>query len=506
MILKRRMSTANCILGDRCCVCELVLGSPVDVAPPSTLRSELTVNGFSYSVRLGSGARVSKRKCPTGVAWTDKAKTTNVAHALAECSNRGLCDYSKEQPANDSSATLALQYGPDSLPGVGGDGVGPIYSNWEKDSMSNCMCDMGYTGPDCSQLMCAKNDDPLTTGQGYRTIQIAVGATATALAGSIRIHFLGDVATFSADAAADAAHEAACTSAFQSMRSVLTATCTITSVDPVTKGAIYTVVFKEWVHLGAENNLLYHSGNPSLSSFTCDISKVTSLNTPTCAITDVTATNVVEHVYCSNRGLCDFTTGHCLCYADFKGLDCNQPSNVPDSIDDNDGFIINPLGLTYIGTVLHLKTAKGSQADFYFIKIESATLPILTMNGVGDTKLLNGNLWVSTGSLTITTMSQTSTAADIANTHNTFTGTALKIRTSRVSGTAFKLLEGSDDWRYNNRRRNPWRRSNYYLHGWFSCCDRRRSHFTHFEWTQSHSHQFVCHFQQFAPQVSYFTS
>ncbi|KAG3015769.1 hypothetical protein PC121_g13646 [Phytophthora cactorum] len=410
----------------------------------------------------------SMRKCPTGVAWTDKAKTANVAHAMVECSNRGVCDYSKGEctcfngytgaacqrlccPSDCSghglcysSAILALQYGPDSLPSVAGDGVGPVYSNWEKDSMSSCMCDMGYTGPDCSQLMCAKNDDPLTTGQGYRTIQIQVDADAStniALAGSVRVHFLGDIAVFSAVAVADAAHEQACAQAFQSMRTVLTATCTITSVNPVTAAAIYTVAFKEWVHLGGENNLLYHDGNPPLSSFTCDLTKVTSLNSPTCAVTDVTATNVIEHVYCSNRGLCDFTTGECMCYADFKGLDCNQPSNVPDSIDDNDGFIINPMGLTYTGTVLHLKTAKGSQADFYFMKIGSSTLPILTMNGMGDTKLLNGNFELSTGSLTITTIAQTSTVADIANTHTTFTGTALKVRTTRASNNAFKLLE-----------------------------------------------------------------
>ncbi|KAE9358135.1 hypothetical protein PR003_g1462 [Phytophthora rubi] len=138
----------------------------------------------------------SLRKCPTGVAWTDKAKTANAAHAVAECSNRGVCDYSKGEctcfngytgaacqrlrcPSDCSghglcysSATLASQYGPSSLAGSG-----PTYTNWEKDSMTSCMCDMGYNGPDCSQFMCAKNDDPLTTGQAYRTIQIAVRAS-----------------------------------------------------------------------------------------------------------------------------------------------------------------------------------------------------------------------------------------------------------------------------------------------------------------------------------------
>ncbi|CEG46085.1 Teneurin-1 and related extracellular matrix proteins, contain EGF-like repeats, partial [Plasmopara halstedii] len=262
----------------------------------------------------------SMRRCPVGVAWTDKARTTNLAHAHAECSNRGVCDYSRGEctcfdgysgaacqrlrcPSNCSghgmcysSAILALRYGPDSLPNVAGDGVGPVYSNWEKDSVSSCMCDMGYTGPDCSQLMCAKNDDPLTTGQVHRQIQIQVGADASsnlALAGLIQVRFLGDVAAFDVAAAADSAHEQACAQAIMNLRSVLKASCTITSVDPVTRGAIYTVTFQEWVHLGGENNLLFHTGNPPLSSFTCDLTKVTSLNLPSCVISDVTTANVI---------------------------------------------------------------------------------------------------------------------------------------------------------------------------------------------------------------------
>jgi hypothetical protein len=142
-------------------------------------------------------------------------------------------------------------------------------------------------------VMCAKNDDPLTTGQGYRTIKIEVGATGTPLTGEIRVHFLGDVAVFSAAGAADPDHEEACEEAFQSMRTVKSATCAISNVDATTKGAVYTVAFNEWIHLGGENNLLYHSGNPLLSSFTCDLSKVTSANTPTCAITDVVVTNAI---------------------------------------------------------------------------------------------------------------------------------------------------------------------------------------------------------------------
>lgn len=77
-----------------------------------------------------------------------------------------------------------------------------------------------------------------------------------------------------------------------SMRNVKTATCTIGAVDPTTMGTTYTVAFTEWTHIGAENNLLYHYGNPPLTAFTCDVSGVSSA-LPTCGITDSQTTNLI---------------------------------------------------------------------------------------------------------------------------------------------------------------------------------------------------------------------
>jgi len=39
-----------------------------------------------------TGADCSLRTCPLGPAWTDIATANDEAHALVECSNRGLCD------------------------------------------------------------------------------------------------------------------------------------------------------------------------------------------------------------------------------------------------------------------------------------------------------------------------------------------------------------------------------------------------------------------------------
>lgn len=139
--------------------------------------------------------------------------------------------------------------------------------------------------------MCPKNDDPLTTGQGYRTIKIAVQGGAATVDGTFRISFNGQTTTLSATAPSNTA--TLCANAFMQMRNVMSATCAPTVINAAVQSAEYVVAFTEWTHLDAENNLLKHNGNPPLSSFKCDISQVVSTGTPTCVITDVVATNVI---------------------------------------------------------------------------------------------------------------------------------------------------------------------------------------------------------------------
>ncbi|DAZ96064.1 TPA: hypothetical protein N0F65_005842, partial [Lagenidium giganteum] len=323
------------------------------------------------------------KKCPRGLAWSDKASGTNVAHASTECSNRGICDYTKGECVcfagftgaacqrfrcpNDCSGhgicyslkTLASYYGTTALPSQAGTGVALAYTNWEKDSMSACFCDYGF------------------------------------------------------------------------------------------QGAEYTIQFTEWKHFGAENNLLSHDGNPPLSSFTCDVGLVATGSSPTCVITDVVATNVIEHEFCSNRGLCDFTSGLCTCYADFKGLDCNQKSFIPDNIDVNDGMLVNPIGLTYNGNVLHLKTTKNTATDFNFMKMETGSAVILTMDGSvrgdGLTTISTGGLSITTGGATIADGQVGANTLSVTNTNAAFTAALVNLDSTRPSqwpNTDFLLING----------------------------------------------------------------
>jgi hypothetical protein len=161
--------------------------------------------------------------CPRGRAWFDEPSADDTAHALAECSNMGLCNrdtglcscragftgYACERldcPANEygtcsghgscySMSQLAL------LSENNGElrqvtyGATPSAATWDAASIYGCYCDAGYYhGPfawdfpsfqgsyNCLQRTCPFGDNPQTIGQSndVQTIQCtATGGTFT---------------------------------------------------------------------------------------------------------------------------------------------------------------------------------------------------------------------------------------------------------------------------------------------------------------------------------------
>ena len=141
-------------------------------------------SGWEYA------ADCSERTCSNGPAWADKAYAADTAHSMVECSNAGMCDRStglcacfdgysgaactrslcpNECSGNGQCMTIGDMgqfEGKDyDQPGIGGDGVGPVYSNWDKASTTACVCYAGFFGPDCSSIMCPKDDDPVSINQ-----------------------------------------------------------------------------------------------------------------------------------------------------------------------------------------------------------------------------------------------------------------------------------------------------------------------------------------------------
>jgi hypothetical protein len=268
----------------------------------------------------------SGRTCQSKPAWIDKASAANTAHASTECSNRGVCDIATGEctcAAGFEGVACEKSKCPNACSGNGvcmslydmgrylggdttGDGYGPLYTNWEKQNVYGCNCDWTYSGPDCSQRLCPKGDDPETTSQAYRSITITTANSAsTAISGTFQVFFLGYSFTFNADGSAESS--ASCVNFMKQLNNVNTVTCTQSSLDSTTKGCVYTIAFTDWGHDPMQNNLFTHDGDPPLAAFSCRTALATaSSGTISCLIADVAGGgaggNIVEYETCSGRG------------------------------------------------------------------------------------------------------------------------------------------------------------------------------------------------------------
>jgi len=102
---------------------------------------------------------------------------SNTGHDYAECSNKGICDRTTGTcQCFDGYSGSACQRAscPDTGSGVcSGHGTceniktisrwdyDNIYKLWDESATMGCVCDGGYTGPDCSQKICKYGVDPL---------------------------------------------------------------------------------------------------------------------------------------------------------------------------------------------------------------------------------------------------------------------------------------------------------------------------------------------------------
>lgn len=159
--------------------------------------------GSATDVALYKAPDCSMRVCPSDRAWFDIPSGPNTAHAVAECSNAGLCDRSTgkcrcfagyEGEACQRSACPGtpacsghgkcvsmkqMATEANAVPFGGGYSYGgnEATTTWDENKIYGCVCDSAwevgygygqtqltqYFGADCSQKHCASGDDPYTT-------------------------------------------------------------------------------------------------------------------------------------------------------------------------------------------------------------------------------------------------------------------------------------------------------------------------------------------------------
>eukprot|EP00605_Chrysophyceae_sp_TOSAG23-4_P001828 GSChrysophyteH1.ASY1.ANO1.2018.1 assembled CDS len=421
-------------------------------------------------------ADCSFRSCPTGPAWADKPYDTDKAHLPATCSNAGICDHKSGQcecfegftgsacqrsrcPNNCnghgtcvSIADMSYYYGADYVQNENtaaiGDGVGIVYTNWDKDSITMCECDPSYFGADCSLHMCAKGDDPLTINQNYRQIKMILD-TASTFGGDIGFTFQGVTVYIDLDATPT---DSACKSALESSQHIGTVSCTYTATSS-TKWE-FAIEFHSWPTLSRSNNLFNHNGNPLISDFTCDGSLATG--SPTCTFQDVQNTNIREWAYCSNRGTCDFNSGSCSCNNGYGGAACSNSTFFHGTgVNAAPGLQVLADGSDYLGDVLQVRSAKSASSDFYLIEAIANNQRMFFVRGdgaVGFTSLVTpGGATISSGGLMVADTGATITSGGLLISDGSETSVlTAKADSTSAPGSNFAVLDVRTDTTYTH--------------------------------------------------------
>ncbi len=301
------------------------------------------------------------------------------AHFYAECSSRGTCNrqsgeckcfegYSgsscqRENCPNDCSgngvcfsikdiAAKALnKVDSGSVSGsVSYTGVStPFnYRLWDADSRRACVCDPGFAGFDCSLRMCPRGDDPMTTAQyscggeckfAQQTIRFDAAAVTSAAATATKVkfalkhvHWDGQVyktedkvislGTAGASASIMTEHVkqsllnlpngAISDIVVTCKETVSSAACTASTAI----GASFDVAVTFRTPSGPQNQLSVAFADVTTGSATSYLPYISV----------IPASSVVgnrERVECSARGLCDYSSGECSCFAGYTGPSCS---------------------------------------------------------------------------------------------------------------------------------------------------------------------------------------
>lgn len=365
----------------------------------------------------------SWRVCPSGKAWADKAYDVDLAHNDVECSGAGSCNrYRGACECYDGYTGMACERMACPLK-CSGHGqcytLGTmyelynytrsqidVYGSWDTDKSMGCACDYGYTGGACELRMCPKGHDPLDTTSHLYKIEVQTWSPNGALGGMFQFFFNGKSFKFSANA--NNFDDERCRQAFAGLPNVDSVKCHNNGMDYLYGGTTYFVEFSAWPKRPYENNIYTNDGRPHISDFHCDASNVSnSANSPVlCTVREGNTSSlaVVKYDYCSNRGICEMSTGDCTCFQNFYGAACETyvPQEYYDEFEDV--MSIEATNSAFTKSVLRIAdTMRGDDGAWSSLYMEtneetydSNRTAHFNISSYGDVTLYNGG-WTLAG-------------------------------------------------------------------------------------------------------------
>jgi len=236
------------------------------------------------------------------------------------------------------------------------------YNRWDADKTQTCLCDAGFSGPDCSLRSCPRNNDPLATGARWcggapcgweiQSVTLAdAGATTYSISytdsanGTYTVYATVDVSAapngFVAPAAQATTAPGANTTAGvlqAALRALPTGALQRVEVYPegdatVTPGADKTRTFAiTFVGVAGDQAPLIVA--PYAGAGALWYNPDSPVYNPTFRVEAARAVVEVrvgtyEEIECSGRGLCDRSSGMCGCFSGYTGEACQLQNALP---------------------------------------------------------------------------------------------------------------------------------------------------------------------------------
>jgi hypothetical protein len=285
-----------------------------------------------------TGGDCSERTCPMGLAWFDVAVATDNAHNLAECSNQGICNRqtgscscqsgfegsacdrrSCAGQCNSHGRCQSMEYYASNRdPGaivhttISDFSVYSYSTIWDARKMYGCSCDDGYFGYECLLRRCPTGDDPLT----------GVGVSNPALGNPNQVNEIQKIVCKAGGGTFTLSFRSKTSKPIAFNANVVTLTNAINNITSIGAGGVNIILQSTTQACTPEGSswtvefLQNYGALPRLVPNATGLVFLTAAFTPFITVTEqVQGTR--EDVFCSNRGVCDTTTGVCACSPNF---------------------------------------------------------------------------------------------------------------------------------------------------------------------------------------------